>query len=94
MELGWATLLTARIAAHAGDANSAARLLGASFAFRTQTGGELTSPEQRIHDTAQTLATNTLGETTYSLNFELGTQTTVNQAVTLAQRCLGDDHEL
>src|SRR3954453_387488 len=93
MELGWAMLLTARIAAHAGDANSAARLLGASFAFRKQTGGELTSPEQRIHDTAQTLAADLLGEATYNLNFELGTQTTVHQAVTLAQRCLGDDHD-
>ena len=93
MELGWSMLLTARIAAHACDAKSAARLLGASFALRQQAGGELTSPLQRIHDTAQTPATNMLGEATYSLNFELGTQTTVNQAVKLALSCLGDDHD-
>jgi predicted ATPase/class 3 adenylate cyclase len=90
-ELGWAMLLTARVAAGAGDANAAASLLGASYALRKRTGGELASPEQTIHDSAQRLTADALGEDGYRSAFELGTQTSVNRTMALATGCLDHD---
>ena len=91
-ELGLAMVLIARVAADAGDADAAATLLGASYALRKQTGGELASPEQTIHDSAQLLTADTLGKDGYRSAFELGTRTSVNGAIDLATGCLRDGH--
>ncbi|HKE89565.1 MAG TPA: AAA family ATPase, partial [Gemmatimonadales bacterium] len=94
MQNHWSSIIVvedvARIAAERGDAERAARLLGAAANLREEAGAAPMPPEREAIDRLTTSVRDTLGPVAFVAAFQVGKTLTLTQALDLGKTLMGE----
>src|SRR5262249_62225539 len=94
MKNHWSSIIVvedvARIAAERGDAERAARLLGAAANLREEAGAAPLPPEREAIDRLTTSVRDALGPVAFVAAFQAGKTLTLTQALDLAKTLMGE----